>query len=136
MTPRPGFAILVGANQTKGVNVMSGFQPKRLVALQRGQNFLPESAEFEGLAPSEGREIVRIRFRLGSDRTLDILPSAEDLARLVQILSSFRGRTPAQMPEEVLGGPHSLDRNRGDLRESPARFQRPSRSGGNVRCEV
>jgi hypothetical protein len=80
---------------------MPRFQPKLPVALPSGLNFLPRSAKFEGLAPSEGTEIVRIRFRLGDDKTLDILPMAEDLIQLADALSVFGGLGLAEVRKEA-----------------------------------
>jgi hypothetical protein len=80
---------------------MPGFRPPMPVALRTGQNFLPESAKFEGLVLGQGRGTVQIRFLLGDDRTLDIRPSAGDLTRLARALSGFVGLTPPQVREQV-----------------------------------
>jgi len=62
---------------------------------------LPDDLEFAGLAPSQGREIIRIRFSRGRGTTVDLPLSAETLAALVQPLSSLHGRTPSQLPDEL-----------------------------------
>lgn len=71
------------------------------VVVRRGHGSLPIGLKFLGLSRSQGIEAIRIRFSLDNNKILDMPLSAEALADLVQILQSFRGRTPAQIPEEI-----------------------------------
>jgi hypothetical protein len=75
--------------------------PSRDVAILSGQNNLPVVEKFESLVESQGVEAIRIRFRLGRGRLLDLPLSAEALTDLVQPLCALRGVIPAEMPEAI-----------------------------------
>ncbi len=80
---------------------MSNLQPQYAVAMRRGHGYLPIDLKFVGLVRSQGVETVRIRFSLDHDKLLDLPLSAEVLAALTQILSSFRGVLPEKLPDAV-----------------------------------
>jgi len=56
---------------------------------------------YAGLVRSQGREIVRIRFSLDLDKSLDLPRTAETLAYLAQFLGCLGGKVADEMPTEI-----------------------------------
>jgi len=86
-------------------------EQERVLLARPVRYILPDDLRFEGLAPSQGKETVRIRFSRRGGTTLEIPLSAEDLALLAQCLAPLHGFPPNEIPAEL----EQLRRNVGFL---------------------
>jgi hypothetical protein len=76
-------------------------EQKRVLLPLPVRYILPNDLRFEGLAPSQGTETVRIRFSRQHGTTLEIPLSAEDLALLAQCLAPLHRFLPSEIPAEL-----------------------------------
>lgn len=90
-----------GANPNSGAQTMSGSPSEHTVITRPGRNCLPTGLRSPRLAEKRGTEIIRIRFSLDQNKSVDLPLTAETLEQLAQILGPFHGHVAVEMPAEV-----------------------------------